>query len=630
VSYLAAYLISLTISVAVAAMCWDRRAQADGAGAYAVVAFSQASWTLGYVLEVSSASLEGKLFWDNFQYIGVAGWAVAFGWFVLDYTGHRRGHRAIALIAIPFIALVILAFTDQWHQLVRSNIRLVPTVDGTALLYDLGPANWAAAVLAYALFLVWLGLLAARWLRGATVYRRQIGLVLIGNAIPLVGTLLSLTALRSDPTRDLTPFTFAIGNALVFRALRRWRLFDLVPVAKDAVFENMSDAVYVVDDGGRLVELNVAALRLTATMERDRVVGRSVTEVFAAWPAMITELARAKREPLVAEVNGPGGPPQCFELRIVALGNRTQQRGHVVIGRDISERRASERELERYQHRLEELVLERTAALEHEHAQRVRLEARVHQAQKMEALGRLAGGVAHDFNNLLTIILTSADLLVRSRDPRTPAAPDLENILEAARQSAALTKQLLAFSRKEVTQPVALDVNEVVRTSEALLRRLLPQNIELVLDLDPLIGRVMADASRVQQVVMNLTINARDALPRGGRICISTSEVAREEIHADTLPASDATRFVRLRVRDTGVGMDRATRERAVEPFFTTKEPGKGTGLGLSTVHGIIEQSGGSMDIESEPGHGTAVTVYLPRIDIPSRSHAGAGVKVSA
>ncbi len=589
---------------------------AAGAGAYAVVALSQASWTLGYVLEVSSASLAAKLFWDNFQFVGAAGWALALGWFVLDYTDQRRGHRAIVSIALPFVALVVLAFTDGWHHLVRSNVRLAPTGEGNVLVYDFGPANWVAALLAYALFLVWLGMLGARWLRSATVYRRQIGLVLLGNSIPLVGTLLSLTALRSATARDLSPFTFAIGNALVARALRRWRLFDLVPVAKDAVFENMSDAVYVVDDGGRLVELNLAALRLTATPERDRVIGRPVAEVFAAWPAMISHLARANSEPLVAEVVGPAGPPQCVELRIVPLGkNEAYERGRVVISRDISERKAAEQALERYRHHLEALVRERTAALEREHAQRVRLEARVHQAQKMEALGRLAGGVAHDFNNLLTIILTSADLLQRSRDPEHAPAPDLDNILQAARQSAALTKQLLAFSRKEAIQPVALNINEVVRTTEPLLRRLIAEDIELVLELDPAIGLVMADASRIQQVVMNLAINARDALPHGGRICVVTSEVARDEIDADSQPATDAARFVRLRVSDTGTGMDRATRERAIEPFFTTKEAGKGTGLGLSTVHGIVEQSGGSIDIESAPAEGTIVTVYLPRID---------------
>jgi PAS domain S-box-containing protein len=613
-SHLTVYLISQTISTLVGVWCWERRKTAAGAGAYAMLAFSQALWTLGYVAEASNQSLAAKLFWDNFQVIGGAGWAVSFVVFVLKYTEQRRARapRTIALLSFPFVTLVVLTFTDRWHHLVRSNVRLVQTGPEWSLLYDFGPAVWGAAIFGYGLYLMFLGLLAARYLRGATVYRRQAGLVLLGNSIPLVGTALSLTILRDTPNRDLAPITFGLANAIVGWALIRWRLFDLVPVAKDAVVASMSDAVFVVDAHGRILDLNPAAHMMSGAAQSDRVIGRPVQELAASWPALVAHLDREDTAPRVIEVESPSGHRQHIEVRVVPMQRRdTSESGRIIVARDVSERKAADDELERHRNSLEALVRERTAALERAYDERIKLEGHLHQSQKMEAIGRLAGGIAHDFNNLLTVIIGSAELM---RD-QLPGSPELESILQASRQATALTRQLLAFSRKEVMNPVALNLNEVLSEMAPMLRLLITANIELVIAPDPGIGHVMADPTRVQQVVMNLAVNARDAMPSGGRIRIETSEVAREAIEAGPLPAGGPARFVALRVSDTGVGMDRATRERALEPFFTTKAAGKGTGLGLSTVHGIVEQSGGIVEIESAPGQGTTVSVYLPRID---------------
>ena len=597
--------------------CWERRHLAPGAGPYAFVAFSQAAWTLSRALEVSNESLGAKLFWDDFHFLAGAGWAVAAILFVLDYTQHRRPRlpQTIALLSLPFVALPVLAFTDRWLHLLRTDVRLVETAAGPALFYDLGPVVWVVALFGYALYLIGLGLLTAWYRRSAKLYRRQAGLVLFGTSIPLLGTVLSLTLLRDAVWRDLTPLTFALANLVVGRALTRWRLFDLIPVARDTVIESMPDAVYVVDAQGRVLDLNPAARRMTGVAPEEPVVGRRVQDLFAAWPALIALIDRGDSRPGVVEVNGFGGQRRHIELQGLPMHTRNAHAsGRVLVARDVSEREAAEDQLRRHRDDLEVLVGERTQALEREHGRRIKLEAHMHQSQKMEAVGRLASSVAHDFNNMLTVIMGSADELVRDRDPRLPPSPELEGIVQASRQAATLTRQLLGFSRKDAMNPVLLDLNEVITGMRPMLRLVVSTHVEVAIEPDPAIGRVMADPSRVQQVVMNLAVNAKDAMPQGGRITIATAEVAGDEV-ALARETDAPSRFVALQVKDTGVGMDRATRERALEPFFTTKEPGRGTGLGLAIVHGIVEQSGGTIEIESEPGQGTTVTVYFPRID---------------
>jgi PAS domain S-box-containing protein len=616
-SLLAAYFISQTISAMVGLWCWERRHLGPGAGAYAFVAFSQAAWTLSLALEVSNESLGAKLFWDNFQFLAGSGWAVASILFVLEYTQHRRLRlpRTFALLSLPFVALPVLAFTDRWLHLLRTDVQLVETDAGPALFYGFGPAVWIVALFGYALYLIGLGLLATWYRRSAKVYRRQAGLVLLGTSIPLLGTVLSLTILRNAVWRDLTPLTFALANLVVARALTRWRLFDLIPVAKDTVVESMPDAVYVVDAQGRVLDLNPAARRMTGVQLEDPVVGRQVHDLFAAWPALLALIDRDDPRPGVVEVDGLAGQRRHIELQGLPMHTRNaHSNGRVIVARDVSERKAAEDELKRHRDDLEDLVHERTAALEREHGRRIRLEAHMHQSQKMEAVGRLASNVAHDFNNMLTVIMGSADELVRDRDPRLPPSPELEGIVQASRQAATLTRQLLGFSRKEAMNPVPLDLNEVISGMQPMLRLLVSTHVEVVIEPDPAIGRVMADPSRLHQVVMNLAVNAKDAMPQGGRITIATSEAAGDDVALGS-ETKAPSRFVALHVRDTGVGMDRATRERALEPFFTTKEAGKGTGLGLAIVHGIVEQSGGTIDIESAPGHGTTVTAWFPRIE---------------
>jgi two-component system, cell cycle sensor histidine kinase and response regulator CckA len=243
------------------------------------------------------------------------------------------------------------------------------------------------------------------------------------------------------------------------------------------------------------------------------------------------------------------------------------------------------------------------------------LEQRLRQAQKMEAVGQLAGGLAHDFNNLLGVILGYCEILEKSDGVAEPDRNMIVEIRNAGTSAKNLTQRLLAFSRRQVLQPAFLDLNEAVSRVDTMLNRMIGDDVELVSVLRDRLGTIKADPSQIEQVLMNLAINARDAMPKGGRISIETTNIEIDETYARQHPPVVPGRYVLLIVSDTGIGMDLETQSRIFEPFFSTKAPGKGTGLGLSTVFGIVRQSGGTIGVYSEPGHGTTFKVYFPRCD---------------
>jgi PAS domain S-box-containing protein len=259
--------------------------------------------------------------------------------------------------------------------------------------------------------------------------------------------------------------------------------------------------------------------------------------------------------------------------------------------------------------------------LERAKQERDRLEAQLWQARKMESIGRLAGGIAHDFNNLLTVINGYGDLLTSRLSPDDPLYLQVQEIRKAGRRAADLTMQLLAFSRKQVRQVKVLSLNDIVRDAEKMLRRVISEDIELICVLDEASWQVEGDPGQLHQVIMNLALNARDAMPGGGKLTIETANTAKagtDEICAECHAKSGPGKHVMLTVRDTGKGMDAATVERIFEPFFTTKEVGKGIGLGLATVYGIVEQSGGHISVRSEPNRGASFSVHLPAVEKPA------------
>ncbi len=260
--------------------------------------------------------------------------------------------------------------------------------------------------------------------------------------------------------------------------------------------------------------------------------------------------------------------------------------------------------------------------------ERKKLEEQLLHSQKMEAVGRLAGGVAHDFNNMLTIISGYNRMLLDQLSPMDPLRGYAEEVLKAADRAGALTNQLLAFSRRQVMQPRVLSVNTLIAGTEKMLRRLIGEDIELVIRPAANAGNLRADAGQIEQVIFNLVVNARDAMPAGGRITIETARRQLDKQYAKTHLGVQPGEYVLIAVSDTGHGMDAETKSHIFEPFFTTKEQGKGTGLGLATVYGIVKQSGGDIWVYSELGKGTTFKVYFPRIDEPESRPAKAGASL--
>jgi signal transduction histidine kinase/CheY-like chemotaxis protein len=312
---------------------------------------------------------------------------------------------------------------------------------------------------------------------------------------------------------------------------------------------------------------------------------------------------------------------------LVALPSPTQlKRANADLAREIEERRAAEREIRRINEELEHRVTSRTADykqaaesleqalanLRAEMNRREDLEKQLIQSQKMEAVGRLAGGVAHDFNNLLTVILGYNQMLSEQVKDNPVALEYAGEVTQAAERASALTNQLLAFSRRQVAMPRIVDLNSLVRDIEKMLRRIIGEDVRLNIRLDPALPAVQVDPTHIHQVIMNLAVNSRDAMPSGGAIAIETGHVQLSEEDAARHVGLRAGSFAVLTFADTGTGMDAATRAHIFEPFFTTKEKGKGTGLGLSIVYGIVKQNGGEILVHSEPGQGTVFNIYIP------------------
>jgi PAS domain S-box-containing protein len=360
-----------------------------------------------------------------------------------------------------------------------------------------------------------------------------------------------------------------------------------------SMLSSIADAVMVTDRDGRITFVNAVAETLTGWPAAEAR-GRPVKEVLRLVDQKTHEtidnpLARALREKSLVAVDentllvSRSGSEVPIEHNAAPVrDNAGEVRGGILVFRDISKRR--------------------------------QLEEQATHAQKMDAVGRLAGGVAGDFNNVLTVITGYAELLHAELPASSPLRRFVDEIIYAGERAAALTRHLLAFSRGSSAQPRVIDLNGVVRNMEPMLRRLLGDNIELILLTSPGAGRVKADPSQIEQVIVNLSTNSRDAMPGGGKLVIETSNIDLEEGAASKNLGVKPGSYVMIAVSDTGVGMDPATRSRLFEPFFTTKEPGKGSGLGLATVYGAIKQSDGQVTVYSQPGCGTIFEVYLPRV----------------
>lgn len=626
------YLVSILISGWVGLACW-RRQGVQGARAYAWVAFSQAIWTSGYLCETLSPGLRGKIFWDDFQYFGVIGWTIGFTAFSYRYSlpaGTRMPWGRIAAVTGIGMLLPILSFSDPWHHLARQDPRLVPGEPFAGLTYGFTMPILLLVLIGYLFFLAAFVRLILRFRSAQPLYRHQVAIVILGNAIPVAATILPVFAIIQGPGRDLSPYTFAIGNLLVGWALIRFRLFGIVPLARSAVVEHQPDAVLAFDAQGLVLDFNPAAARLFENSRQRLSVGIPVGRALAPWDDLSRILAildEADEGGGEIDLPAPGGVVR-LDARVSAMrGSDGARIGGVVVLRDVTALWRAREELAMHRDHLEDLVRERTLELTRANrelrsqiGERVRLEERLRQAHKMEAIGRLAGGIAHDFNNLLVPILGFAELGLLQVDRDSPLKPQLEEIRGAARRAADLTSQILAFSRQQVLALAVQDLNAVVASILKILRQLVGEGIEILARLEERPIHVRVDRAQLEQVLTNLAANARDAMLQGGRlsIAVGAGTVTESARSADArLPPPGE--YALLVVADDGCGMPREVLDRIFDPFYTTKPTGKGTGLGLATVFGIVEQHGGRIAVDSDPGAGTRFRIWLPLAPADSR-----------
>jgi PAS domain S-box-containing protein len=361
------------------------------------------------------------------------------------------------------------------------------------------------------------------------------------------------------------------------------------------LFENANDIIYTHDLAGNFTTINKAAEWVTGHT-RDEALKMNIDSILAP------EYVDVARQMLSRKVQ-EGGQTR-YELEIVCkdgrrvpveINTRIIYKGGKAVGvqgiaRDITERKRSEEE-------------------------RDLLQSQLQQAMKMEAVGRLAGGVAHDFNNLLTAIIGNVSLALMKLSPSDPAAGLLAEANKAAERAATLTQQLLAFSRKQIIEPKVLDLNILIANLSKMLVRLIGENIDLNMVLGEDLGLVKVDPGQFEQILVNLAVNARDAMPEGGKLLIETANVDLDDVYCARHPYVRPGRFVMLAVSDTGHGMSEEVKKQIFEPFFTTKPKGTGTGLGLATIYGVVKQSDGSIEVYSEVGKGTTFKIYLPRVE---------------
>jgi two-component system, cell cycle sensor histidine kinase and response regulator CckA len=353
-----------------------------------------------------------------------------------------------------------------------------------------------------------------------------------------------------------------------------------------SLVEHSPDAIFV-NHAERVILVNPACVRLFGAARAEELLGKSPFELFHPDDH---EQIRGR----IRRLRERGEPAPAVEERIVRLDGG-------VVEVEVSAAPFPFGEVPAIHVILRDVT------------QRKQMEAKFLQAQKLESIGRLAGGMAHDFNNLMTIIGGTAELAAADLPAGSALAGELAVIRDAVARGSDLTRHLLAFSRRQVLRPEIADLNRVLADLEPMLRRLIGADVELVVRLAPDLGAVRVDSGQMGQVLMNLAVNARDAMPQGGRLVVETANVELDEDYAEARPGVEPGPHVLLAVSDTGVGMDAATSAQVFEPFFTTKAPGVGTGLGLSTVYGIVRQSGGHIGVYSEPGHGTVFRIFLPR-----------------
>jgi PAS domain S-box-containing protein len=580
------YAIILAFSAATCAflayISWRWRGT-RGALVLAFLLLAIAEWELTTAFETAAVHRAQKMLWSSLSYLGVVACPPLLLIFVLRYSDRDKGltPRLIGLMCFVPLVTVALSLTNEWHHLIWARVTEHPTKN--LLLYDYGLWFWVWSGYAYCLLAVSTFLLLRMAIRHRHTYRLQAILLLAALVSAWIGNGLYLAKTGILGGRDLTPLGFAFAAALLVLNIYRFRLLDLVPMAREAVIENMDEGVLVLDEEDRVVDANAAALEIL-DLEAS-LIGQRIEEVLSTWPELLDvycDGAEAR-----CEVQHGGSYTRYLDVRLSQLYDRRGRfGGRLMVMSDITARKE--------------------------------LEQQLRQAQKMEAIGRLAGGVAHEFNNLLTVINGYSEMSLAQLEEDDPVRADLEQVLESGRRAARLTNRLLTFSRRRAMKVEVVDPGEVLEEMVGMLQQVVSADIQLETEIADDVAKVRVDQGRLEETLLNLVANAQDAIRATedgkGTISIQARNVDVEHSVTGHLSVEQGS-YVQIEVCDTGAGMGADVQERMFEPFFTTKEVGEGTGLGLAIVYGTVEEFGGGIEVTSAPGEGTSIRIYLPRIE---------------
>ena len=582
----AALFASTGLSIWAAVIARTRRG-VPGGTAFGWMMLAIAWWSFASAMHTLIDDYPTRLFISKFQYLGVASVGVLWLLFTTGYSRtawpEPRLTRAVVWI-VPVITLV-LVFTNDQHRLHWSSIEEVMTPLGRRLIYHGGSWYWVHASYSYFLLLIGTAILVRGLRRFPPPYRLQTALIIIGAIVPWIGNLLYLTRALPVTGLDLTPIAFTVSGACLTWGIYRYRLFGLVPVARDMVVDSMDDGVLVLDAQRRLVDLNATAERYTGCDAGS--LGRPIDEVVSWWNEAVDESRPlAHGQPAIVKVE-PG--PRYFEVKVSPVRDAERRFvGWLVIVHDISNRRRNEAERRAFERRLQE-------------------------QQKSESLMVLAGGVAHDFNNLLTGILGNADLLSILSPPESDQRRAAEAIVIGAQRAADLVSKMLAYSGggRVVAQNVNLD--ELVKEMVDLLAASVARHCTLIYNSPGPLPLVETDPTQIRQVVLNLIINAAEAVDENGVITVETGEESLDRGMLKKMTFGDnvaAGRYVFIDVVDNGVGMSEHTLARMFDPFFSTKDAGRG--LGMAAVRGIVRSHRAALRVTSNEGQGTRFRIWFP------------------
>jgi signal transduction histidine kinase len=586
--HVAALFASTALSIWSAVIARTRRGVPGGA-AFSWMMMAVALWSLASAMHTVVSDRDARIVIAKLQYLGVAPIGVLWLLFTSAYSRAAWPISSDRLLRVAVWAVPLLTFalvlTNEHHQLHWAAIEEVQISLGSRLVYRPGPWYWVHVTYSYFLVLIGTLLLVRGLRRFPPPYRRQTALVIAGAIVPWVGNFLYLTRVLPVTGFDLTPLAFTVSGACFTFGIYRYRLFGLVPVARDMVVDSMEDAVLVLDAQRRIVDLNAAAEKYTGLTTSS--LGRPVDEVVAWWnEAVADDGAKPGGQPAMVKVE-PG--PRYFEVKVSAVRD-PQQRfvGWLVIVHDISHRRRNE-------------------------AERHAFERRVQEQQKSESLMVLAGGVAHDFNNLLTGILGNAEMLAIQAPPESEHRRAAEAIMIGAQRAADLVSKMLAYSGGGRVVAERVDLDALVMEMVDLLSASVARHCTLTYKSPGQLPLVETDPTQIRQVVLNLIVNAAEAVDDHGVITVETGSETLDRSALQQMTFGDQIEpgpYVFIDVVDNGVGMSEHTLARMFDPFYSTKDHGRG--LGMAAVRGIVRSHRAALRVTSKEGQGTRFRVWFP------------------